>query len=164
MVPPRELRPSCPIGTRRAGGGLCAYLAGMEARARRSHVVLLVVLCPSGAFGCGSDSPSAVERLERAPGAVVTISGTIDVGTQGEPGELPEMDIRFYDPPDTTMLEERQILWSPTYSIAFHHADVCGWSMDVTIWDGRRSERKPVMDDPTAPCDGFVAGPDFWFP
>ncbi|NNL29417.1 MAG: hypothetical protein HKO77_00255 [Gemmatimonadetes bacterium] len=114
-------------------------------------------------FGCG-DSPSAVERLEQAPGALVTVSGTIDIGSPGAEEELPEIYLRFYEPPDTTLLEERQLLWTGSYRLEFGHDLVCGWSVDVTIWDGRRSERKPVAPNAPSPCSGLIAGPTFWFP
>lgn len=121
------------------------------------------VVCAGALTGCG-DSPSAVERLEQAPDALVTVSGTIDVGSAGADEEVPEVFLRFYEPPDTTMLEERQILWTGSYRLEFDHGLVCGWFVDVTIWDGRRSERKPVAPNVPSPCSGLVSGPTFWFP
>ncbi len=105
-----------------------------------------------------------MERLEQATGPVVTVSGTIDIGSPPPAEEVPEIFLRFYASSDTTLLEERQLLWSGTYRLEFSHEAVCGWWMDVTIWDGRTSERRPVASPAPESCTGFLVGPAFWFP
>lgn len=94
----------------------------------------------------------------------MTVSGTIDIASPGGDEEVPEVFLRFYEAPDTVMVEERQLLWTGSYRLEFDHDLVCGWSVNVTIWDGRTSERKPVATDPLEPCAGFISGPTFWFP
>ena len=133
--------------------------------ARRSLPDLLAsTLLSCGVLvGCG-ESPSAVERLEQAPQAVVTVSGTIDIAAPGGDEEVPEVFLRFYEASDTVMVEERQLLWTGSYRLEFDHGLVCGWWVDVTIWDGRTSERKPVVPNPPELCAGLISGPTFWFP
>ena len=135
----------------------------MDRAAQSSVWICLFTAGAVPLFACGGGSPSAVERLENAVDYPVTITGTVDVRTPPAPGERADMFFRFYEGLDTVMLEERQLLWSGSYSLDFDHELVCHWSVDVTIWDGRRSERKPVAPNPET-CPGYVSGPDFWFP
>lgn len=137
----------------------------MEMRTTRSVLACLsLTFVAGGLVGCGQERLTAVERLENAKSPVVTVTGAIDVGPAAGSETARQVFIRFYAPPDTTMLEERQLVWSGSYDLDFLHDQVCGWWVDVTIWDGRRSERKPVSVEPPEPCAGFLQGPDFWFP
>lgn len=140
------------------------YVVGMETRARRVVFVgPVVALVATGLSGC-RESPSAVERAESAAGPTVTVTGAVDVGPSAPADGSAEIVLRFYDPPDTAVVEERQLLWSGDYRVEFFHGLVCDWTVNVTIWDGRTSERKPVAPDPPDRCQGFLQGPDFWFP
>ncbi len=115
--------------------------------------------------GCQGGGLSAVERIAlNTIEPTVTLVGEIVVESAAAVPDSAQVVLTFIMPPDTAVLETHILAWRRSYLVPFFHDQVCSWSLSVTIWDGRRSQSRPVSETPQAPCVGFITGPSFWFP